>query len=81
MPVLVTVNASSQSQVWTVSFSSGAAPDWLKVSQFSGVGPATIVVSVSSVNLSAGTYKQTLIFQSLDAVPQFVEIPMVFTVN
>ncbi len=80
-PALLSVKASAASQVWTMSFASGSKPVWLNLSQLSGAGSANVVVSATAGSLAAGTYTETLFVQSLDAAPQFVEIPVTFVVK
>jgi hypothetical protein len=80
-PTLLTITASNPAQVWTVGFESGAKPVWLNLSQFSGSGSGTMVVSAAAGSLTSGTYTETLVVQSLDAAPQFVEVPITFTVK
>ena len=40
-----------------------------------------VTLSASSAGLSAGVYNATLLIQAADAVPQFLEVPVVFTVG
>ena len=80
-PVLVNVTASGGGQIWTARARSGAAPGWLHLSQYSGIGSATLAVSATVGTLAAGTYSETLLFESLDAVPQSIAVPITFVVH
>jgi hypothetical protein len=81
-PMLIQVAPSSPTQVWSVTvFSSGAPVSWLALSALSGTGPATVVLTASQAGLSPDTYKATLVFQSLDALPQVVQVPVTFGVT
>jgi hypothetical protein len=80
-PMLLSITAPNSSQIWTASFASGAIPTWLSVSPLSGVGSGTMVLSATAGTLAAGTYTDTMVIQSLDAVPQFATVALSFTVK
>jgi hypothetical protein len=79
--LVLAVTASSAIQVWRVSIlAPGTSPDWVKVYPLSGTGSADVYVAPAS-GLSSGTYNATLVFESIDAVPQVFPVPITFTVN
>jgi hypothetical protein len=80
-PLLVNVTASNAAQVWTVGFASGSKPAWLNLSQFSGTGSGTLVLSATAGSLASGTYTESIFVQSLDAAPQFAEVAITFVVK
>jgi hypothetical protein len=79
--VVLAISTSAASQVWKVSVvAPGASPDWVKVYPTSGLGSADVYVAPAS-GLSAGTYNATLLFESMDAVPQAVPLSITYTVQ
>jgi uncharacterized protein (TIGR03437 family) len=69
-------------QPWTVSaFSFGGAANWLTVTPQSGTGSQTLTVTASGTGLSNGVQYAWLVFQGTNAIPQFVEVPVVFVVG
>jgi uncharacterized protein (TIGR03437 family) len=54
---------------------------WLTVSDPSGTGPATLSLAASPAGLSKGVYNAIISIQASDALPQVVQVPVVFTVG
>ena len=54
---------------------------WLLVSPLSGTGPAVITITASGSGLANGVYLADLAFQSTNTMPQFVNLPVKFTVG
>lgn len=80
-PILLAVTTSSPTQLWSVQvFAPGSSPGWLTVNPPSGAGPGAVYIARPS-GLGAGTYNATLMFTSLDAVPQVVQVPVTFSVQ
>lgn len=79
--VLVTVAASGGGQIWTARARSGSAPAWLHISNYSGIGSENVLISATVGTLAAGTYSETLLFESLDAVPKSIAVPITFVVH
>jgi uncharacterized protein (TIGR03437 family) len=77
------VNVSVPSgQPWTVSvFPANQKTGWLTVSPLSGTGPATVNLVAAAAGLANGAYTATLIFQSASTTPQFVNVPVTFTIG
>ena len=64
-------------QDWTLSiFPSNQTTNWLVVSPLSGTGPSTVTLLASAAGLSNGAYTATLVFQSVNTIPQFVDVPV-----
>jgi hypothetical protein len=79
--LLLAVTTSQATQAWSVrAFAAGSSPSWLKVYPTSGTGSGDVYV-VPVAGLSPGTYNATLLFQSIDAVPQVTSVPVTFTVS
>jgi uncharacterized protein (TIGR03437 family) len=67
-------------QQWTLSvFPANQRTSWLTVSPMSGAGPATVTVNASGAGLANGAYVATLVFQSVNTMPQFVNVPVTFS--
>jgi hypothetical protein len=77
----ITVNVNTGQQ-WAASvFPSNRNTKWLVTYPLSGAGPANITVLASGSDLANGVYKATLVIQSIDAVPQFIDVPVALTVG
>ncbi len=67
---------------WTVSvFPSGSATSWLQVAPLIGSGPAQLSLKASPAGLSNGVYNATLLIQSANAVPEYISVPVSFTLG
>jgi uncharacterized protein (TIGR03437 family) len=67
-------------QQWTLSvFPANQRTSWLTVSPLSGTGPATVTVKASGAGLANGEYAATLVLQSVNTMPQFVNVPVTFS--
>jgi uncharacterized protein (TIGR03437 family) len=78
-PVTVSVNLSDKSQPWTASvYPANRTTSWLQLSQYSGTGPATVMVQASATGFEPGAYRATIVFQSPNSVPQWVEVPVMW---
>jgi uncharacterized protein (TIGR03437 family) len=77
----VNVNVPS-GQAWTVSaFPASEKSGWLVVQPLSGTGPATVNLVAAAPGLANGVYTTTLVFQSANTAPQFVSVPVTFTIG
>ncbi len=77
--VNVTVNSG---QAWSVSlFPSNRTTKWLTIYPASGTGPATVNLSASGSDLAAGLYQATLVFQSVNALPESIAVTVNFVVG
>jgi uncharacterized protein (TIGR03437 family) len=67
---------------WTASiFPSNPTTSWLKVSPASGTGSAAITLTASAAGQTPGVYRAKLLVQGSNSLPQFVEVPVTFTVG
>ncbi len=67
---------------WTVSvFPASQQSGWLTVFPLSGTGPATVNLVAAAPGLTNGAYTTTLVFQSPNTTPQFVNVPVTFTIG
>jgi uncharacterized protein (TIGR03437 family) len=78
-----TVNVNVPSgQPWTVSvFPTNQKSGWLVVFPLSGTGPASVNLVAAAPGLASGAYTTTLVFQSANTTPQFVNVPVTFTIG
>ncbi|MGA2267957.1 MAG: protease pro-enzyme activation domain-containing protein [Bryobacteraceae bacterium] len=69
-------------QQWSVSvFPANQQTQWLVVYPLSGTGPAKINLVASSPGFGNGAYTATLVVQSVDTVPQAINVPVQFTIG
>jgi uncharacterized protein (TIGR03437 family) len=62
-------------QSWTVAkFPANQTTTWLQVTPGSGIGPGTVTITASAGSLPIGAYQATLVLQSVNTAPQFVNI-------
>jgi uncharacterized protein (TIGR03437 family) len=78
-----TVNVNVPSgQAWTVAaFPASQKSGWLTVFPLSGTGSAMVTLVAAAPGLASGAYTTTLVFQSANTTPQFVNVPVTFTVG
>ena len=67
---------------WTAAvLVSGRTTSWLQVAPLSGSGPAQLRFQASSAALVNGVYNATLVIQEMNAIPQYIDVPVVFMVG
>jgi len=78
-----TVNVSvPPGQPWSlVELPANRETSWLVVSPLSGTGPTQVTITASGVGLSNGVYLADLAFQSVNTLPQYLNLPIVFTIG
>ena len=70
------------SGAWTVSvIPANRSTAWLTANAATGTGSNQVMMLASSGGLTPGVYNATLLIQATNAVPQFVEVPVVFLVG
>ena len=79
----VTVNISvTQGQPWSMLvLPSNQKTSWMVVSPLSGTGPGQVTITASGAGLSNGAYLADLAFQSMNTLPQYVNLPILFTIG
>ena len=66
---------------WSVSvFPSNQTTRWLVAYPVSGVGPGKVTITASGKGLTPGARAATLVFQAIDANPQFINVPVSFSI-
>jgi uncharacterized protein (TIGR03437 family) len=77
----VTVNIAA-GQAWSASlFPNNQKTSWLVVYPQSGTGQGTVNLAASGAGLAPGAYTTTLIIQSVNTIPQFVNVPITFVIG
>jgi uncharacterized protein (TIGR03437 family) len=77
----VAVNLTGSSQ-WSASvLPANQSTAWLKATALSSAASPQVTLQASALGLPAGVYSATLLIQAPAAVPQFVEVPVVFHVG
>ena len=75
------VNVSPGLQ-WTISvFPSNRTTSWLVAWPLSGTGPATVNLSAAGAGQANGLHSATLVVQSVDAVPESINVTVTFVVG
>jgi uncharacterized protein (TIGR03437 family) len=77
----LSVNLNGAS-AWTASiYPSNPTTNWLTISPTSGTGSGTITLTASATGQANGAYRATVIVQGANLSPQFVEVPVTFTIG
>ena len=77
----------AKGQQWVASiFPSNQTTRWLAAAPLSGVGPGVVNIAASGspndgASLDNGTYSAVIAIQSVNSLPQFINIPVTFTVG
>lgn len=75
----IAVNVSDKGQPWSAAiFPANRTTGWLSTSALSGTGPGQIVLTASGAGYGPGAYRATIVIQSPNAIPQTVEVPILF---
>ena len=81
-PTTLTVNLSDKTQSWTAAvYPANRTTSWLAVSQLSGTGSTTITLTPNGVGFEPGVYHATIVFQSQNAAPQYINVPVMFVLG
>jgi uncharacterized protein (TIGR03437 family) len=79
---MLTVNLSDKTQSWTAAvYPMNRTTSWLSLSQLSGTGSATISVTANRAGFEPGAYRANIVFQSQNAVPQYINVPVMFVLG
>jgi uncharacterized protein (TIGR03437 family) len=81
-PATINVNLGGGNSTWTASiFPSNPTTNWLTISPASGTGSGTITLTANAAGQTPGAYRATVIVQGSSSIPQFIEVPVSFTVG
>jgi len=76
------VNLSDKTQQWTASiYPANRTTSWLSASQLSGTGSGTITFTANGTGFEPGAYRATILLQSQNAVPQYINVPVMFVIG
>ncbi|MGO9968103.1 MAG: protease pro-enzyme activation domain-containing protein [Bryobacteraceae bacterium] len=76
------VGIGDSTQTWTAAVHpANPTAGWLSVSQLSGTGPGQIALTASGFGFEPGVYRAMIVIQSPNAVPQFVNVPVMFVLG
>jgi uncharacterized protein (TIGR03437 family) len=80
--VNLAVNLSDKTQSWSASvYPANRTTSWLTASQLSGTGSGTITLTPNPAGFEPGVYRATVVIQSQNAVPQYINVPVMFTLG
>ena len=78
----VELSLSSNTQQWSASiYPANRTTSWLSASQLSGAGSSIVRFTASGAGFEPGVYRATVVFESTDAVPQYVNVPVMFVLG
>ncbi len=78
-PTTLSVNLSDTTQPWAASiFPANHTTAWLSLSQYAGIGPATVSLGVDATGFEPGVYRATIVLQSPNSVPQWISVPVMW---
>lgn len=78
----VTVNLSDKTQSWSAAvYPANRTTSWLSASQLSGIGSGSITLTANGTGFEPGVYRATVVFQSQNAVPQYINVPVMFVLG
>lgn len=76
------VNLSDKTQQWSATvFPMNRTTSWLSASQLQGTGSGTITLTANGTGFEPGAYRATIVFQSQNAVPQYINVPVMFVLG
>jgi uncharacterized protein (TIGR03437 family) len=76
------IGISDNTQAWTaLVYPANPTTAWLSVSQLSGTGAATITLTATGTGFEPGVYRATIVIQSPNAVPQSIQVPVMFVLG
>jgi uncharacterized protein (TIGR03437 family) len=77
----ITVNVPAGQQ-WSLSvFPNNQTTKWLSLYPLSGTGSSQVFLTADSTGLANGAYTATLVLQSVNTLPQFINVPVTFVIG
>jgi uncharacterized protein (TIGR03437 family) len=78
----ITISLPDKVQTWTASiYPANITTSWLTLSQYSGVGPTNVILTANPAGIEPGAYRATIVIQSPNTVPQYVNVPVMFVLG
>jgi uncharacterized protein (TIGR03437 family) len=79
---LLLIDPGGDTASWTASvFPANRTTAWLGAANFSGIGPTFVALTANGAGFEPGAYRANLIVQSSSAVPQTVNVPIMFVLG
>ncbi|MEP7354756.1 MAG: Ig-like domain repeat protein, partial [Acidobacteriota bacterium] len=79
---VLTLNFDAGTPTWTAGvFPTTRTTSWLQLSSKSGAGFAQLTIKANAAGLSNGVYNATILIRSANATPQYISVPVSFTVG
>lgn len=76
------VGIADKTQSWTAAiYPNNRTTAWLTLSQYSGTGPATVTLTANGAGFEPGAYRATIVIQSPNALPQYIDVPVLFSLG
>jgi uncharacterized protein (TIGR03437 family) len=76
------LGTSDSAQSWTATvFPANRTTSWLTLSQYSGTGPVQITLTANGAGFEPGAYRALITLQSPNAVPQVMNVPVMFVLG
>jgi hypothetical protein len=76
------LNFTGVPPAWSISIlPASGSTDWLTVSPASGTGPAQLSIRITPGDLGPGVYNAIVVVQSVNATPQFIDVPITMPVG
>jgi uncharacterized protein (TIGR03437 family) len=82
LPASALLVIADKSQAWTATVSPGnRTTGWLSLSQYSGTGPATILVRGAGAGFENGVYRALITFETSGGAQQSVTVPVMYVLG
>jgi uncharacterized protein (TIGR03437 family) len=79
---LFLISTTDATATWTASvYPANRTTAWLGASHFSGTGPTYVALTASGAGFEPGVYRAILVVQSPSAVPQSINVPIMFVLG
>ena len=76
------VGIADKTQSWTAAiYPNNLTTAWLTLSQYSGTGPAIVTLIANGAGFEPGAYRATIVIQSPNALPQYINVPVLFSLG
>jgi uncharacterized protein (TIGR03437 family) len=76
------VGIADKTQSWTAAiYPNNRTTSWLTLSQYTGTGPAVITLTANGAGFEPGAYRATIVIQSPNALPQYIDVPVLFSLG
>lgn len=78
----LSIGITGKTQSWTATIlPTNRTAAWLSASQYSGAGPAQVILNANGAGFEPGVYRATVLIQSPDSVPETVSVPVMYVLG